>query len=220
MFYMSPPGKQLPRVLSVVHLGAILEQQFHQVQIAVFGGEMERRVAALVGGVDVGAAHQQQLRGLGVTLPDGVVQGPEALGDRLVGLGAAREQDADLVERLQPYYRVGQLPLQRVGDALGRHLLGGATPVKETQNQRQKETERLHNGLAHSAEKIYSKTIDRRIYRYVTCQRREKSLSLNFVILLLVATEREMRIRKFKNFLNDCGKHNHSGYIFEEAKTF
>lgn len=131
---MSSPGKQLARVLPVINLGAILEQQLHQVQVAVLGGEMERRVAALVGGIDVGAAHQQQLRSLGVTLPDGVVQGPEALGDRLVRLGAAREQDADLVERLQPYYRVGQLPLQRVGDALGRHLSGVAQHRRKREN--------------------------------------------------------------------------------------
>lgn len=116
------PGEEFPRVLPVIHLGAILEQQLHQVQVAVLGGEVQGRVAALVGGVDIGAAHQQQLGGLGVALPNGVVQGPEALGDRLVWLGTAREEDADLVERLQPYYRVGQLPLQRVGDALGRHL--------------------------------------------------------------------------------------------------
>lgn len=85
---------------------------------------MQCRVSALVSGIDVGAAHQQQLGGLGVALPDGVVKGPEALGDRLVRLGTAGQEDANLVERLQPYYRVGQLPLQRVGDALGRHLHG------------------------------------------------------------------------------------------------
>lgn len=120
----SSPGKLFGRVLAVVDLGAALEQELDEVVVAVLGGEVKGRVAALVGRVDVGTPDQQELGCVGVALPDGVVQGPQALGHRLVRLGPAGQQDPDLVEGLHPDYRVRQLALQRIRYALGRHLWG------------------------------------------------------------------------------------------------
>jgi len=94
------PGKKFSCILPVVHLGAILKQQLHQIEVAVLGGEMQSRVAALVSCIDVGTTYQQQLSGLGVSLPHGIVQGPEALGHRLIRFSTACEEDADLIERL------------------------------------------------------------------------------------------------------------------------
>ena len=121
---INPPRKRLRGILPMIDLRSALQQQLHQIMIAVLRGQMQRRVSTLIRGVDIGTPDEEQLGRVGVALPDGVVQGPQALRHRLVRLGAARQEDADLVQGLHADYRVGQLPLQRIGYALGRHLWG------------------------------------------------------------------------------------------------
>lgn len=70
----------------IVDLSAHLQQQLGQLDVAVLGGQMQRTVAAVVDRIDVGATDQQQSHRLVVLLPDGIVQGTQTLGHRLVHL--------------------------------------------------------------------------------------------------------------------------------------
>jgi hypothetical protein len=103
----------------------------------VLGGEVQGAVTALVDGVHVASSSQEELGGFVVSLPDGIVQRHQTLSHGFVHLkktksesgraktwwylSSAGQKDADLVEGHHPDDGIGQFPLQRVGDALGRH---------------------------------------------------------------------------------------------------